>query len=104
MHELQQLVDQLAQDHPKEMKERIDHILQEMKLEYLEARVTHNGLHSYHEGYAVLKEEIEELWDEIKQREPDNDKLFKEAIQVGAMTLAFIYELLNVPLASQDLP
>jgi hypothetical protein len=104
MHELQQLVDQLTQDHPKEMKERIDHILQEMKLEYLEARVTHKGLHSYHEGYAVLKEELEELWGEIKRREPDNDKLFKEAIQVGAMALAFIYELLEIPIASQDLP
>ncbi|MCE7734045.1 MAG: hypothetical protein GPJ54_04145 [Candidatus Heimdallarchaeota archaeon] len=104
MRELEQLVDQLIADHPKEMKERIDHILQEMKFEYLEARVTHKGLHSYHEGYAVLKEEIEELWDEIKKRQPDNDKLFKEAIQVGAMALAFIYELLEVPIASQDLP
>ena len=50
MRELQQLVDQLIADHPKEMKEQIDHILQEMKFEYLEARVTHNGLHSYHKG------------------------------------------------------
>lgn len=104
MHELQHLVDQLSEDHPKEMKEQIDHILQEMKLEYLEARITHKGLHSYHEGYAVLKEEIEELWEEIKKREPNNDKLFKEAIQVGAMALAFIFELLEVPLASKDLP
>ena len=32
------------------------------------------------------------------------DKLFKEAIQVGAMALAFIFELLEVPLASKDLP
>ncbi len=68
----------------------------------IDARVIHKGLHSYHEGYAVLKEELEELWDEIKKREPDNDKLFKEAIQVGAMALAFIHELLETPLIDEE--
>ncbi|OLS27710.1 MAG: hypothetical protein HeimC2_10700 [Candidatus Heimdallarchaeota archaeon LC_2] len=102
MNELKNLVNELTENHPKQMIDRIDNILQEFKLEYLEARITHKGLHSYHEGYAVLKEEIEELWDEIKKRSPVNDKLFKEAIQVGAMALAFIHELLETPLLNEE--
>lgn len=45
---------------------------------------------SYHEGYAVLKEEVDELWDEIKQRNVDKIKLRDEAVQVCAMAIKFI--------------
>jgi glutamyl-tRNA reductase len=50
---------------------------------------------SHHEAYAVIKEEIDELWDEIKKKEKDYDRaaMRKEAIQVGAMCLRFINEL-----------
>jgi hypothetical protein len=47
---------------------------------------------SSHEGYAVLKEEVDELWDEIKNNKCPmssvNQK--KEAIQVGAMAIKFL--------------
>lgn len=47
---------------------------------------------SSHEGYAVLKEEIDELWDEIKNNKDPmssvNQK--KEAMQVGAMAIKFL--------------
>lgn len=42
---------------------------------------------SLHEGYAVLLEEVDEFWDEVKkkstQREPV--KLLEELVQIGAM-------------------
>ena len=47
---------------------------------------------SYHEGYAVIKEELDELWDEIKGEE-DPERLRAEAIQVGAMALRFLDNL-----------
>jgi hypothetical protein len=50
-------------------------------------------LNSRHEGYAVIKEELEELWIEIKRREPDLSILRKEAVQVAAMALRFILDL-----------
>lgn len=50
---------------------------------------------SPHEGYAVMKEELDELWDEIKKQHPDNDRLRDEAIQVGAMAIKFIESLEN---------
>jgi len=52
--------------------------------------------HSYHEGYAVIKEELDELWEEVKKYpKQDNENLRKEAIQIGAMALRFIYDLLQ---------
>ena len=51
------------------------------------------GFHSYHEGYGVILEELDELWDEIKLQSPDRGRLRKEAIQVAAMAVRFIKEL-----------
>lgn len=50
---------------------------------------------SYHEGYAVLKEEVDELWDEIKGIQ-NKDRLREEATQIGAMAIRFINDLLEV--------
>jgi len=47
----------------------------------------HGPHHSYHEGYAVLLEEVDELWGEIKAKEPDHGRIANEATQVAAMAL-----------------
>ena len=49
-----------------------------------------------HEAYAVILEEIDELWDEIKknQRNYDLEAQRKEAKQAAAMLLRFMVELL----------
>lgn len=59
--------------------------------EYERARAKHKPMQSAHEGYAILLEEIDELWQEIKHGTPE--KARKEAIQVGAMALAIIAEV-----------
>lgn len=44
-----------------------------------------------HEGYAVLKEEVDELWDEVKGKHPDRrERMRAEAIQVAAMAIRFV--------------
>ena len=43
---------------------------------------------SRHEFYAILKEEVDELWDDIKADEP-LDKTLKELVQVAAMCLRY---------------
>lgn len=42
-----------------------------------------------HEFYAILKEEVDELWDAIKRDEPA-ESVEKEAIQVAAMVLRYL--------------
>jgi len=48
-------------------------------------------MNSAHEGYAVLQEEVDELWDDVKH---DNlPGALDEALQVAAMGVRFIYDL-----------
>lgn len=52
-------------------------------------------MHSANEGYAVLLEELDELWEEIKgHRSPENlQAMRREAVQVAAMAVAFMVEV-----------
>lgn len=49
------------------------------------------AFNSAHEGFSVLNEEVDELWDEV--RRDDYEKQVKEAIQVGAMAVRFIMDI-----------
>ena len=50
---------------------------------------------SYHEAYAVIKEEFDELWDELKVNADNRDlnKVYKEAIQVAATSYRLAEEI-----------
>ena len=50
---------------------------------------------SAHEGFAVLKEEVDELWDHVKANQQNRDllKMYNEAIQVAAMAVRFAIEV-----------
>ncbi len=43
-----------------------DNLRNDIEAEYSDAIHSFPPFNSYHEGFAVLKEEIDELWDEIK--------------------------------------
>jgi hypothetical protein len=58
--------------------------------EYRQARTKFGPFRSQHEGYSIILEELDELWDEVKANEPAKAKA--EAIQVAAMALAFLLE------------
>ena len=47
-----------------------------------------------HEGYAVILEELDELWDEVRASKPGGDRaaMREEAIQVAAMALRFVHD------------
>jgi len=53
---------------------------------------------SFHEGIAVIREEFEELWEEIRKRRDERDaaKILEEARQLGAMAMRFIVDLCEV--------
>ena len=48
-----------------------------------------------HEGYAVILEEMDELWSEVKKNQKvyDLQEQRKEAIQIAAMAIRFATEL-----------
>lgn len=51
------------------------------------ARSKHAPIHSAHEGYAVILEELQEFWDEGKKKrsERNQDQMVAELVQVAAM-------------------
>ena len=63
--------------------------------EYRKAISQFPPFHSAHEGYAILLEEVDELWDEVKGNKKPGayERMEKEAIQVGAMALRFLVML-----------
>jgi hypothetical protein len=78
----------------KEIRETATEISKMLVEEVCSARSKFSKFNSAHEGYAVMKEEVDELWDEIKVKQKDRDKakMKKEAIQVGAMAIRFIQD------------
>lgn len=52
-------------------------------------------MNSAHEAYAILLEEVDELWDHVKmnQKKRDLKAMQQEAIQVAAMALRFAAEV-----------
>ena len=55
------------------------------------AREEFPPFNSSHEGYAVIYEELDELWDAVKSN--DIGHAIDEAVQVGAMALRFIVDM-----------
>lgn len=55
---------------------------------------------SAHEAYAVLQEEVEELWDEVKANNRQCQRA--EAVQAAAMAVRFIVDLFFAAPAEVD--
>lgn len=75
----------------------IDMTAKEFSAELERARKKFPPLASAHEGYAVIIEELDELWDIIKQKQSERDyvTMRKETVQLGAMVLAFLIEIVD---------
>ena len=63
--------------------------------ELQKARTTYPEFNSAHEGFAVLLEEVDELWDEVKKKPSQRDlrAMREEATQVAAMALRFLEDI-----------
>ncbi len=67
-------------------------IIDKIEDEYIIALTKFPRFNSAHEGYAVIKEEVDELWDEIKKSQRPLE-MKEEAIQIAAMALRFIIDV-----------
>lgn len=73
------------------------HHAEKFAYELANAREKFGPVASAHEGYAVIAEEFDELWEIVKQKQVQRDyaDLRKETIQLGAMVLAFLVEIVE---------
>ena len=72
------------------------HVPEEVTDELARARSKFKPFNSAHEGYAVILEELDELWDVVKLRHDSPErtaKMREEAIQVAAMAMRVIIDV-----------
>lgn len=72
---------------------KLDYLMLEIKSELTTAMRHYPNFASYHEGYAFLLEEVDELWKEIKSKRQAKALIYKEAKQVAAMAMRIMFEL-----------
>lgn len=61
--------------------------LDDVAQEFVHAQQQHKPLNSLHEAYAVILEELDEFWDEVRKKAEDRDPelVYWELVQVAAM-------------------
>lgn len=69
--------------------------LSDVENEVAAARLRHAPMQSVHEAYAVLLEEVDEFWAEVKKKREQRDraKMRDELTQVAAMAVRAIGDL-----------
>jgi hypothetical protein len=68
----------------------VDVFLDLVQTEIQRARAKHpTPIHSIAEGYAVILEELDEFWDEVRRQHGarDKDAMLKELVQIAAMCM-----------------
>jgi hypothetical protein len=77
-------------------KAELDGLFADVRGELDKAIREHGSFHSAHEGYAVILEELDELWEvvRLKRNERGNFTMRTEATQVAAMAIRFMADVL----------
>lgn len=65
--------------------------IERVRAELMRAVAKYPPFASPHEGYAILLEEVDELWDEIKAN--NHGRAIDEALQVAAMAVRFVTDI-----------
>ena len=73
--------------------EVVHSLLAEVGKELFKAEAKHAPMNSAHEGYSVIREEMDELWDEVKQDTGGTPNARKEAIQIAAMAVRYVLDV-----------
>lgn len=76
-------------------REMVDRVCSAVYYEVIKAMDKHAPMHSPHEGHSVLREEVEELWEHVKADTGRAPEARKEALQVAAMAVRYIVDLID---------
>lgn len=90
---LMYLMDEHFQRQDEQHGTDLSDAVKEVLLELASARSKFKPFPSEHHGYAVLLEEVDELWEEVRSKTAKPEDVRAEAIQVAAMGLRFILDL-----------
>lgn len=72
-------------------EEDLTRAVQAVLMEVRKATVKFGPFASSHEGYAILREEVDELWDDVKANNLEGARA--EAVQVAAMAIRFLIDV-----------
>ena len=75
------------------MTSRADSVITDFCAEIDRGVEKYGNYRSYHEAYAVILEEVDELWEELKKKGRDKDLIYAEAIQVAATAYRLAEEI-----------
>ncbi len=72
--------------------------LEMVALELERAEAMHGGMSSHHEAYAVILEEVDEYWEQVKLQahKRDPQAMLTELVQIAAMAAKAAKHLLKV--------
>ena len=73
--------------------DKLDRTIEDVVAELHRAQKRFPPFHSAHEGYAVILEEEQELWDEIRLKSGTPEGRRTEAVQLAAMALRFLLDV-----------
>lgn len=75
---------------------RLDRVLADLRHEVLLAQAKHAPMHSPHEGWAVIREELDpELWEHVCHDTGRSPEARREALQVAAMGVRYVLDLID---------
>jgi hypothetical protein len=79
--------------------------LEMVRAELTKARHKHSTpIHNAHEAFAVIYEELDEFWDEVRAQKHDKEKMLKELIQTAAMCYRAVEDLRLINSLESDTP
>lgn len=75
----------------------LSHFLVDAEMEAVRSRDDNGPMNSLHEAYAVLLEEVDELWQHVKTnpKRRDPQAIYRELVQIAAVVACTAAELLS---------
>jgi hypothetical protein len=67
-------------------------IIDLIKDEVFKSREKHGKIKSPHEGFALIKEELDELWNNVKSNISD----LIEPLQIAALAISYIFDIIEL--------
>jgi len=82
---------------PSPLDEKIEAAILAVLVELKNAMAKHGSYGGPHEAYAVILEEMDEFWDEVKRKLPLPAAMKSELVQVAATAIRALIDLNLVP-------